>query len=201
MKTNIKVFITGFVFGMLLLMALGSSTGCKTQKQVSKTQTAQSSLNTDFNTEYKKYSEVRAYGDTLTGSSYLSAFFDKTSPRDIDSINAESTGIEMGIQLTAQRDTQGHVTGLHLNYRGIAKPTTKTNTHEEQQANVKQTATTASTKATTAVTSTTKGFSVPSWVWALVILIILAMLTLAGWQFLKRFKTVTSIPQWIKKFL
>lgn len=196
-----KAFLTGFVTGMLLLMAMASFPGCKTQKQVTTTQAVQSSLNTDANIEYKKYSEVKAYGDTLTGSSYLTAFFDKTSPRDIDSIHAESTGISVGIQLTAQRDTQGHVTGVHVKYRGIAKPTTKTNTHEVQQANVRQTATTASTKATTAVTSTTKGFSVPSWVWALVIVVILIMLTLAGWQYIQKLKNLTSIPQWLKKFL
>jgi hypothetical protein len=201
MKSRVKCLITGFVFGMFFLMALLTSIGCKTQKQVSNTQTAQSSLNTDYNTEYKKYSEVRAYGDTLTGSSYLSAFFDKTSPRDIDSINAESTGIQMGIQLTAQRDTQGHVTGLHLKYLGIAKPTTKTNTHEVQQANVKQTAKTDIKKTETSVTSTQKGFSVPSWVWALVIVIILIMVTLAGWQFIQKLKTLTNIPQWLKKIL
>lgn len=196
-----KAFLTGFVTGMLLLMAMASFPGCKTQKQVTATQAVQSSLNTDANIEYKKYSEVKAYGDTLTGSSYLTAFFDKTSPRDIDSINAESTGISVGIELTAKRDTQGHVTGVHVKFRGIAKPTTKTNTHEVQQANVKQTAKTDIKKTTTSVTSTQKGFSVPSWVWALVIVVILIMLMIPASQFIQKLKTLTYIPQWLKKLL
>lgn len=134
---------------------------------------------TQTTTQVNKIIESSTYGDTLSGASFLgflppaapapdSAGAGKGLPKQKDStqtITGESNGVKLKINVTPRRDHKGNVTGTDISYQAIAKPTSKTTTHEQSSSTEN---TKGNKKATSAVHSTEDiraGWSMPAWVW------------------------------------
>lgn len=176
----------------ILLLTCVVLTGCSTTKSKLKSQSkAHSETESKSTTHTDLVTEIKAYGDTLQGHGYLQVDTTCKDSTKADSIISESHGIKLTIKVTPQRNNKGQITGNRIDYTAIAKPTKTISSREVQQSKVSTTTKVDSTKQSKLTSSVKKGFSVPSWVWW----VLLLMIALVVIYFL------SPIITFIKKFI
>jgi hypothetical protein len=148
--------------------------------------------------------ETKMYGDTLAGAGYIP--FDAWQAPDSaahgapaiqppdtsgnNTLTVDSKGAKITITATPVRDNKGKVVGTKLTYKAIAKPTQATTTHEVQKASVSTHTKLKATVKDNTKTVTTKGLSLPSWLWFPLIAVVLVFLF---------FIFKTPLLTWIKR--